>query len=323
MEIPDEVLDLGLKPSEFYLLAVLFRRAGFGGVVELTMETLSDLTGSSRTTIWRDMSGLEAKGLVDTHRTKRNFGKFFKNKYQLLSPCFKSESREVEIKELVVSPCFNSETSTASRVTISNTSKVLVKNTSYSLGGDAPVEGFKEIKLVNAWSDDDDMPGFGLLDSEIAAKQVPKKVGKARPVNRMMRSEDLWNAQDVATEFGMMLYQHCKAHTGPVDSNSLRVILNTYRKRYNLTSVIELEVLRRMFADESAVAQIRKAPERGYKIYLSWLVNHVNQTANGVKEAQVDTKKTSEYVYASDGSEFDNSMSGRLDLAQYEEKLKQ
>jgi hypothetical protein len=322
MQIPDEVLDLGLKPSEFYLLAVLYRRANYAGVVELTMESLSDLTGSSRTTIWRDMTGLENKGLLDTHRTKRNFGKFYKNKYQLLTPCFKSETWEVEIQESVVSPCFKSETSTASKVTISNTSNILVKNTSYSLGGVAPIEAFKEIEVVNSWSDDDDIAGFGLLDSEVFEKQKPKKVNKARPVNRMLRPEVSWSAQDVATEFGMMLYQHCKAHTGPLDSNSLRTILSTYRKRYNLTSTSELEVLRMMFADENALTQIRKSPERGYKIYLSWLINYVNQTANGTKEVALDTKKRSEYVYASDGTEFDNSMSGRIDLAQYEATLK-
>lgn len=322
MQVPDEVLDLGLKPSEYYLLAILYRKADARGLVELTMEQLSEMTGSSRTTLWRDFTGLEAKGLVDTHRTKRNFGKFYKNKYQLV-PCFNSE--HVEVVETVNEDlsCFKSETSTADRLTVKSSSNTLVKNTSYSLRGVAANETrFKEIKLVNSWKDDDDLGGgFGLLDSDLEKKAAPKKVSKARPINRDRRSESEWTAQDVATEYGMMLYQLCKAQTGPVDSGKLRAILGSYRKRYNLTASVELDVMRRMFGDPGACAIIRQRPENGYKVYLSWLTNHVS-TSRVTSEPEVDIKRREVYVYASDGTEFDNSMPGKLELAEYEASLK-
>lgn len=322
MQIPDEVLDLGLKPSEYYLLAVLYRKADARGLVELTMEQLGEMTGSSRTTLWRDFTGLEAKGLVDTHRTKRNFGKFYKNKYQLV-PCFKSEHVEAVESAIEDLSCFKSETSTADRLTVKSSSNTLVKNTSYSLRGDAANETrFKEVKVVNSWKDDDDLGGgFGLLDSDLEKKAAPKKVSKARPINRDRRPEAEWTSQDVATEFGMMLYTTCKAQTGPVDSGKLRAILGSYRKRYNLTATAELEVMRRMFADPGACAMIRNKPENAYKLFLSWLTNHVS-TSGGSQTTPVDIKRREVYVYASDGTEFDNSMPGKLELAEYEASLK-
>lgn len=316
----DELLLLSLTANELRTLLALRHLADFKGKVKVTMEELGILTKYSRESLRVALRGLESAGHVATSRTKRNLGRLYKNEYQLFPENLASD--DISTKNLS-SEVPENLASTADYI-VSNDldSKVLVKNTSYSLGAEAPVEEFKELKVVNRWSDDDDIPGVGLLDSEIEAKQKPKKVSKARPVNRMLRPESEWTAQDVATEFSMMLYQHCKAHTGPVDSGKLRSILSGYRNRYKLTAAAELGVMRRMFNDDTAVTSIRKSPENGYKIFLSWLIAFVNQTAEGTKpEAGIDTKKSKEYIYASDGSEFDNSMPGRMEMAQYESTL--
>jgi len=316
MQVPEEALDKGLTPREFYLLAVMYRHVDRWGDVNLTSEELEQLTNTSRTTVWRDMTALEEAGLVETERTRRNFNKFYKNRYRLISPCFQPETKEEE----AVSLCFQPETSTAGQGSSNSYKTIIVKSlvskTSSYLGADAP----KEEIVVNRWSDDDDIPGVGLFESEMVEKAKPKKPAKARPVNRLMRPEAEWTTQDVATEFGMMMYQHVKANTGPINGVNLKVILNTFRNRYKTNATVELEVMRTMFQDSSAVASIAKKPENGHKVYLNWLSNHMQQIANGTTE--VDNEDSVYYVYASDGTEFDNSMSGKLELAKYEASLK-
>lgn len=316
MQVPEEALDKGLTPREFYLLAVMYRHVDRWGDVNLTSEELEKLTSTSRTTVWRDMTALEDAGLVETERTRRNYNKFYKNRYRLISPCFQPETQDENIDSL----CFQPETSTAGQGSSNSYKTIIVKSlvskTSSYLGADAP----KEEIMVNRWSEDDDMPGFGLFESEMIEKAKPKKPAKARPVNRLMRPEAEWTTQDVATEFGMMMYQKVKANSGPINTTNLKVILNTFRKRYSTTASVELEVLRTMFDDAAAVSSIAKKPENGHKVYLSWLSNHMQQIANGT--TGVDNEDAVYYVYASDGTEFDNSMSGKLELAKYEASLK-
>lgn len=318
MEQSDTLLLLSLNVTEMRTLLALRHLADPKGKVKVTMEELGILTKYSRESTRVALRGLEARGLVDTHRTKRNLGRLYKNEYQLVQENLASDddatkNLPVEVPEILASTADISNTS--------NTDNVLVKDTSYLLAAWGRTEQFKEVKVVNRWKDDDDdVAGFGLLDSDIEKKQAPKKVSKKRPVNRMLRPEAEWTPQDVATEFAMMLYQNCKAHSGPVDSNKLRAILAGNRNRYKLTATTELEVLRRMFYDDEAVRSIQKSPENGYKIYLNWLMAHVNQTANGT--VAIDESAPEEYVYASDGKTFDNSVPGRIDLKEYEATLR-
>lgn len=313
----DELLLLSLNVTEMRVLLAMRHLSDSKGVVAATMEELGVLTNYGRESVRLAVRGLEKAGIISTSRTKRNLGRLYKNQYLLLPENLASESEESKI---LPDELPEKLASTAGTSSIKLTSNTLVKNTSYSLAGEARL---KEVTVVNRWKDDDDLGGgFGLLDSDIQKKQAPKKVSKARPVNRIMRPEAEWSAQDVATEFSMMLYQHCKAHTGPIDSNKLRAVLSGYRSRYKLTATAELEVMRRMFRDKQALMSISRSPENGYKVFLNWLVAHHNQTANGTIEPQVDKVEYVDYIYASDGTEFDNSFSGKIELAEHEASLK-
>lgn len=324
MQIPDEVLDKGLKPSEFFLLAMLYRHSNVAGVVELTMESLSDLTGSSRTTIWRDMTGLENHGLVDTHRTKRNLGKFWKNKYQLLLPCFIAET-PLEVEEIVMvdSSCFKSETSTDSNRVVQLLSTTKEKNTTYSLGADAPVGKFKELKVVNKWQDEDsEIGGWGLLEPAYAAKT--NKVSKRDPKTRHQRPQEEWTAADVASEFAVRVYDRVRGIPGLVSTKDLRGALAANRARFGVSAIIEMELLEKFFGDERNITSIRTSPRKAHGIFLNFITSNINSVTEemGMDEAPIDTEIAVEYVYASDGKKFDNSMPGRKALEMYEEKIR-
>lgn len=317
MEQSDTLLLLSLNVTEMRTLLALRHLAAPDGKVKVTMEELGILTGYSREALRRGLRGLEEQELVETFRTKRNLGRLYKNEYQLMHKSVASD--DTQSKNLP-EEVHKNVASTADIDITSNTDNVLVKSTSYSLAAEGREKKFKEVKVVNRWSEDDEVGGFGLLDSDVEKKLAPRKVAKKRPVNRMLRPEAEWTPQDVATEFAMMLYQSCKAHSGPVDSNKLRAILAGNRNRYKLTATVELEVLRRMFQDEEALRSIQKAPENGYKVFLNWLMAHVNNTAQGT--TAIDEPEFVEYVYASDGKKFDNSVPGRIDLREYEETIR-
>jgi hypothetical protein len=322
VQIPDEVLDKGLKPSEFYLLAVLYRHANVAGVVELTMESLSDLTGSSRTTIWRDMSGLESHGLIDTHRTKRNLGKFWKNKYQLLSPCFITETPQ-GVAELVKvdSSCFKTETSTDSNRVVQLTSNTKVKNTTYSLGADAPL---KEVVVVNKWQDEDEgIGGWGLLEPAWTTQKT-NKVSKRDPKTRHQRPQEEWTAADVASEFAVRVYDRVRGIPGLVSTKDLRGALSANRARFGVSATIEMELLEKFFGDERNITAIKNSPRKAHGIFLNFITANINSVTEemGMDDEVVDSAPAVEYVYASDGKTFDNSMPGRKALEMYEEKLR-
>jgi hypothetical protein len=317
MQIPDEVLDLGLKPNEFYLLASLFRHADKSGVVDLTMEQLSGMVGMSRTTLWREMSKLEDKGLVDTHRTKRNLGKFWKNKYQLLSPCFISEHMGVDIDLNDALSCFKDETSTAdSNITADLLVTTKVKNTTYSLGADAPK---REGSMVSRWKDDDDdIAGVGLFASE--AVPAGKKISKRDPKTRHQRPQEDWTAADVASEFAFRVYDKVRGIPGLVNTNALRGALSANRARFEMNATLEMELLERFFGDERNLQLIKGSPKKAHGIFLNFITTNVSRVVDDLQMTSED--KVENYIYASDGKRFDNSMPGRRDLKEYEEKLR-
>ena len=308
MQIPDEVLDKGLTPREFFLLAILFRNVDRWGEVNLTQEELTELTGSSRTTLWRDMTALEDHGLVDVSRTKRNYGKLYKNRYKLL--------------------CLSRETSTASEVVLtttklSTTSTTLTKekNTTYSLWGSAPKE---EKEMVNNWQDDDDIGGFGLLDGEVPAAQRAKPVSKRDPKTRHQRPQHEWTPNDVASEFAAQLYGKIRGIPGLLNINKLAPILGKYRKDRGTTALFELQVIDMLMNDDTRLHEVKKDPANAWKIFLRMLATHGKQAQEnlGQTDAELDEPVTEQYIYSSDGRKFDNSMPGRAALERWEEKLK-
>lgn len=307
MQIPDEVLDKGLTPREFFLLAVLFRNVDRWGDVHLTQEELTELTGSSRTTLWRDMTSLEQHGLVDVSRTKRNYGKLYKNRYKLL--------------------CLSRETSTPSEVDLtttklSTTGTTLTKekNTSYSLWGSAPKE---EKEMVNNWQDDDNIGGFGLLDGEVPAAQRAKPVSKRDPKTRHQRPQHEWTPNDVASEFASQLYGKIRGIPGLINISRLAPILGKYRKDRGTTALFELEVINLMMNDDTRLHEVKKDPANAWKILLRMLATHGKQAQEnlGQTDEDLDEPIMERYIYASDGRKFDNSMPGRAALERWEEKL--
>lgn len=312
----DSVL-LSLKDNELRTFVALRSLALPNGDVAVSMEELGKLTGYSRTTLFRAISALTANEIIRTVRTKRNLGKLSYNKYRILlgftdetlkpSPSFNPET-------LTRSPGFTAETSTADY--ISN------KTTTTNIDNIKITTIAKETSVVNKWSEDDDIGGFGLLEGEVPAAQKPKKVSKRDPKTRFQRPQDEWTAFDVAAEFSSRLYDEIRGIPGIIPTGQLGKALATFRTRYSLTPVVELEVLDRFATDPNNAPLVRKDPGSAYKLYLQALLTQSGKVINDLGLNDNDEPKVDSNIYASDGRRFDNSLPGRASLARYEEKLK-
>jgi hypothetical protein len=335
----DELLLLSLSANEARTLLALRHLSDRDGKIVATMEELGILTHYSRETLRVAVRSLEDRGLITTRRTKRNLGKLYKNEYQLIqknlaSDSEKPENQNTENPENLASPAevfaqkFLASTAGTDDIGIPSTnSKSIVLNTTYLIPSEAREEKFKEVKLVNKWQDDgDDIVGFGLLDGEVQASLKPVPVSKRNPKTRWQRPQDDWTPADVATEFSYRMYQKINNAPAMINTAELRGALAAYRKRYSTNATIEMSVMEKFFGDTRIWSQAKKAPHFAHKIFLRLITT---ETANVLDELDMNdavNKSTeeeyAEYVYASDGKKFDNSIPGRVDLREYEEELR-
>jgi len=286
---------MDLSPSEQAVFDALKSKRDRWGDINVTMVDLGILTGFGRTKLSQTVSTLKEHGVIQVIRTKRNYGKLFTNRYRIIE-----------------------RTSTAN-----NTDKELPKNKSISVYlsnnvscgcSDPSCKGYD----VNKWQDDDDFGAVGLFEGEKEQKAISKK----DPKTRHLRPQEEWTSADVASEFGAKLRSKFTHIPGLVNVASLRPILAKYRKEYGLTPLVELEVMEMMFGDNRILDRIKKEPHNAYRVFLKMLSTHHDKALANLGLDEVDQSEPDLYVYASDGTRFDNSMPGRADLRAYEATLK-
>jgi DNA-binding transcriptional ArsR family regulator len=344
MEQSDELLLLGLEPAEARTLLALRHLASPVGLVEATTEELGELTGYSPASLRRGLRGLEKAGLVTTTRTKKEFGKYAANRYQLVNPSLIGE-RSTSEPSLIhersdTEPSLTDERSTYGHVIDMTTSKLNNQdsNTVYNYSDShMRKKRYKEVRVGEKWrprgedtSGDDEIGGVGLFEDEKPAAVKHKLSTDARdPKTRGRRPQEQWTAADVAVEFSFQLSRKYPYLPGTFQTSPLRGALAKNRKQYGITPLIELEVLRLFLGDERNHKDAEQKPDILYKRYLKMFQTHMSEALKNLGmpsmrelgEADVVREKVEEYVYASDGRSFDNSIPGRRRLQKYEEKL--
>ncbi len=310
----DERFLLSLAPSELRTYLALKALSNQFGLVKATMVDLGEITGYSRETLRLAIRKLEEQGVVDTHRTKRNLGRLYKNEYQLLQVGLASTADN------------NILTDTTDKLT----TKAI--NTSYLLGADAPRSGMKkEIIVGKKWNpnEDDDIAGVGLFENEVAIAREGTKISKRDPKTRYLRPQEEWTAADVASEFSSRVYARVRGIPGLVNTAAVRGALSKWRKEHGITALIELEIMDMFFADDRFLLEAKKEPRYIVGRYLRMFTTHLSKALENLglppidSEEQVEvSSETKPYVYATDGKAFDNSLPGRKARDRYELNLK-
>jgi hypothetical protein len=327
MRASEEIFLLALDHTELRTLLAIRHLAGSQPLVEATMEELGAVTGYGRTTLSKAVQGLSNAGFIRVERTKRNLGKLYINRYHLL-PCSPERTP-------------TGVTGDSNDITTVTTVKTnyLITNSLYDTNSHMGKKGYKEILVGNTkkWvqrgedtSGDDNIGGMGLFDDEKPAALKHKLSTDARdPKTRYRRPQEDWTAADVAVEFSLQLSRKFPLLPGLLNTGNLRGALAKNRKQFGITSMIELEILKMFVGDARMLSEAETKPELLYKRYLRMFTTHMDKalmalnmpTRKVIAMDEVAQEELSEYIYASDGREFDNSIVGRKSLAYHESKI--
>ena len=318
MQIPEGAWSAELTDYQFRLLVVLCRLAGSEGVVKASAERLCSETGNVHDrTVRRALKALEGQGFVSRIKTKRANG-----------------YRGVDIYKVnwtLKSQDSSARTSHDYRSRSQSTNKPLVPNSqdSYKLkdfvAQKTPLkETLKEIRVpMKGYDDGEELAGFGLIEPKDGPQ---KKYSRRDPKTRGKRPEHEWTPMDVAAEFSYRVGRKYPLLPGTVNVKSLSGALAKFRKQYGTTALIELELLRLFMADESNFKQIGDEAPHLYKLYLASFGKRMNQARENLGLGKVAPIKEPvakmSVLVASDGREFQNSLSGRVQLERYEKRLR-
>jgi len=320
VRIPHEAYTANLTDYQFRLLATICHLAGSGGRLQASAAQLGIETGNvHEKTVRRGLAALEEAGFIKRTRTKRANGYRGIDLLDITSP-----SGTLEFPNLGDA---NVHTSHDYRSRSKKTIKPLVPNSqdSNQLKDIRNTEGvsLKEIRVpMRNYDDGNDLAGFGLVEPKDAPQQ---RLSKRDPKTRGKRPEHEWTPMDVAAEFSFRVGRKYPLLPGTVNVRALSGALSKFRKQYGTTALIELELLRMFMADEYNFKSIGDEAPNLYKLYLASFGKKMNQARDNLGIGRISEKKLSidkmAILTASDGREFQNSMSGRAQLERYEKKI--
>ena len=316
--MPSEAYSANLTDYQFRLLAVLCHLSGSRGSLRIAAGELCVLTGNVHVkTVRRGLKALEEAGFISRKVVKKGGG--------LQGPSL------IKIGNSNVHPAGDANVHpTGGKVTNSRNShianKPLVPNSqsSYKLKDFESEIQLKEIQVpMRKYDDDgDNLAGFGLVEPKDAPQP---KIRKSDPKTRGRRPEHEWTAMDVAAEFSFQVGRKYPLLPGTVSVKSLSGALAKFRKQYETTALIELELLRLFMADENNFKNIGDEAPFLYKMFLASFGKKMNQARENLGlnkiTAKLDTSPTSARLSASDGRTFQNSISGRAQLERHEKRL--
>ena len=321
MKIPLEAYSANLTDYQFRLLATICHLAGSEGRLQTSAAQLGIETGNvHEKTVRRGLIALEESGFIKRTRTKRANGYRGIDLLDITSP-----SGMLEFPNLGDA---NVHTSHDYRSRSKKTIKPLVPNSqdSNQLKDIRNTEGvsLKEIRVpMRNYDDGNDLAGFGLVEPKDAPQQ---RLSKRDPKTRGKRPEHEWTPMDVAAEFSFRVGRKYPLLPGTVNVRALSGALSKFRKQYGTTALIELELLRLFMADEYNFKSIGDEAPNLYKLYLASFGKKMNQARENLGLGKVAPIKTSVVkigtLVASDGTSFQDSLSGRAQLARHEDRLK-
>lgn len=184
---------------------------------------------------------------------------------------------------------------------------------------------------MNRWNAEDDfVGGVGLFEEEAAPSGKPKpKADRRKSSTRGQRPESEWTANDVAAEFAYQLGRRFPRLPGLVNVTAVRGALMRYRGQYDTTPEVEMEIMRMYFEDEYNLKLAQESPTRAHGKYLAMFKTAIPKAHERLgldyfeSRVVIEPEDDIDYVYSTDGKEFDNTPTGRVALASYERFLAQ
>ena len=322
MRVPPEAFEANLTDYQFRLLITIYRLAGFKRSFKTRIDELAIVTGNvNEKTVRRALKALEEKRLIWRTPTKKGGGLRGPDVINIGDPNVQAvgDSNVHATHDKVTNSYLNHP---ANRPLVPNSH---ISKDSNKLKELEETSSLKEIKVpMKKYDDGEDLGGFGLVEPKDAPQP---KVKKNDPKTRGRRPEHEWTPMDVAAEFSYQVGRKYPLLPGTVSVKQLSGALAKFRKQYGTTPLIELELLRLFMGDENNFKEIGDEAPFLYKRFLNSFGSKMNQAREnlglGKIHAKISTKPASGTLTASDGTVFQNSLSGRAQLERYENRLKE
>jgi DNA-binding transcriptional ArsR family regulator len=316
--------------AHFRVAVALYELADASGLVKSSTKDLTVITGVSESTLTRAFRDLEKHGYLITTRTRKGFNKFAFNEYRvLLEPKdepvesnwgligdSKANLASLNLSVEVTAPeVFVSLTDEQSTAVTGNSKTVVTKDLNQN----------KEILRISNQSERKRKLKKSDTDRIFNASKKNSKGWAFSPDpkdfnTRILRPIASWSHWDVAAEFADRLHARYPDRPALINKTRLAKALLPIRSEYNSTPELELTLIDWFFEDNYKVGLAERNPEKVLGTFLNMFKTNMDKARSAVAYAAryVDVP---DWVYASDGKRFDNSMPGRFALKEYEEEL--
>lgn len=337
----------GLSSKEFHLLAILALKEGGTRRFKASIAEIQELGRvSSERTCRRLLKALEGQGWISRERTKAAGGLRGVDTYIVVTPNGRTVD-EVGAKIGHTVEAKTTKLSKSGRTTHGNVTDcppttdyllpVVVeansnkKNTTCSL----PAEGVSSVKkeknqvsrkesMRRDYDDGEDLAGVGSTEPD----EVQPQIKKNDPKTRGRRPNSEWTPGDVAAEFSFLVGKKYPWLPGTVNVYKLSRVLAKYRKDYQTSALIELELLRLFMANDRNFKDVGSEAPYLYKKFLASFRTNMGQARSSLGLPNLSAtlpateRKQPDRIRTSDGKEYDNSMSGRMAAKKHEERIR-
>lgn len=331
--IPKDLFVDVTRPAHFKVGVALYQLADSRGEVRTSTKDLAEFCHVSESTLTRAFRDLEAQGYLETQRSRKGFNRFSFNIYKLKlevvessasprvnglwasSSVAHSNSRESnEALSLTVS---SSEVETEVLPSLKTEQSTTDTVTNKSLVSLVSKKGIEILRISTPTGEPVEKPKS---ESEKKSKATTQKlsVDPKDCRTRARRPVEGWTTWDVAAEFSERLQKRYPMKPLLINQKTLANALLPMRSKYNSTAKAEMILVDQFFGEKSDLKRVVGQPNKIIGTFL-------NLFKSNLEAALVQSRLPihDEWVMASDGRKFDNSMPGRASRDRYNQKLKE
>ena len=342
-QVPKELFTAINKAAHFKVGIALYSLADKRGQVRTTTKELAAYAGVSQSTLTRAFRDLEAKGFLATERTRKGFNKFSFNVYTVTIAEQLSSSAISEAKGQIGEAWLDAGVEKEQTVEISDV--LIAPNVS---NGSSANDLFPSLKNEQSTADqaiqvvlsnkESNKDSEILRISSSRGKSPEKNVSKAlengipQPEPKLSmnpkdfrtrgrRPVETWTTWDIAAEFALKLQRRIPNRPVLINKKRLQAALLPMRARYKSTPKAEMFLMDLFFSDRSKVQLAETQPEKVIGAYLNLFKTDLERAIRHSEKQEEPERPI--YLFADDGTRFGNSVPGRINLANYNEKIRQ
>lgn len=336
-QVTSRLIRANLTRKQLSVALKLFEMGNESGIVNVSAEELSVISGVSESTLTRALRELEKQELIVTTRLRKKGNKYGRNQYRLLSdgeeqirshfpypkqkkqtlgkPAEESGSLPQNFPSLISEQSAHDQ---VVKVTIpidksvsSKEEEILRISTSPEIDSGKNKPYLKETKAAR--------PKGGIKELSTDPKDFK---------TRGRRSIDSWTTWDVAAEFAWRLNRKFPMEPLLINQKRIEGYLRKQRASIKTTAKVELKLLDMFFEGNTYFRKGQSDPQTIEVRFFNSVKENINKARQMVDSDMAEAKRISErpndweeYLIARDGRRFPNTLLGKKSFDRYEARL--